>query len=245
MRKAQESTDTAVQTTVRNVFILLLLILVIALILIGFGIIPVTKPPSISNAILGAILATISAYILYWQTKIQERQAEIEKTMLDYETKPIIEVVDKKFDSNSVTVSLTNYGNGVAVDLHLNCSITTFDVDWFDGINSQTPLKRARDGELLEDTSIRPQEEPATYSTKGITAGRRDAQGSEVHSSFETIMENLFDEDDADLSVRLWVTANPEVGEYSVEDEVCDEININTSTRVSQYDLQTIYGYQK
>jgi hypothetical protein len=98
---------------------------------------------------------------------------------------------------------------------------------------------------LLEDTSIRPQEEPDTYSTKGITAGRKDTQDNRVHSSFETIIENLFEEDDAELNVRLWVTANPEVGDYSVEDEICDEINISTTTQVPQYDLQTIYAYQK
>ena len=229
----------------RRIFAFLLVSQLIGIILVGLGIIPVTQPASISNAILGAILATISAYILYRQTKIQERQLKIEKLMLDYETKPIVEVVDKTFDSNSITVSLTNYGNGAAVDLQLNCFITTSDVSWFEGVNSTTPLKREQNGDLLEDTSIRPQEEPDTYSTKGITAGRKDTQDNRVHSSFETIIENLFEEDDAELNVRLWVTANPEVGDYSVEDEICDEINISTTTQVPQYDLQTIYAYQK
>jgi len=245
MEMLQEDADSTVPTKVQIVFSTLLISQLIALILVGIGSVTVTKPASISNAILGAILATISAYILYQQTKIQERQLKIEKSMLDYETKPIVEVVDKEFNSNSVTVSLTNYGNGVAVDLQLNSSITTSDVDWFDGIISTTPLKRKQNGELIEDTSIRPQEEPDTYSTRGITAGRRDAQDNEVHSSFETIMQNLYEEDDAELNIQLWVTANPEVGDYAVEDSVCDDIKIRTSTQVPQYDLQTIYGYQR
>jgi len=133
MSISQESSDTTEQNKVRRIFAFLLVSQLIGIILVGLGIIPVTQPASISNAILGAILATISAYILYRQTKIQERQLKIEKLMLDYETKPIVEVVDKTFDSNSITVSLTNYGNGAAVDLQLNCFITTSDVSWFEG----------------------------------------------------------------------------------------------------------------
>ena len=245
MKQIQGLTDFSDQSIARYIFGGVVALQVIALIIVGIGLISVTKPASISNALLGSILATISAYIMYWQAKIREKQVYIEGLMLDYETKPIVEVVDKSFDANTVKVSLTNYGNGVAVELYLNCIITASNVDWFEGINSKTPIKRKRDGELLEDTSIRPQEEPDTYVAKGITAGRKDNEGREIYSSFETIMGHLFEENDVDITVSLFVTGQPKVGDYSVKDEVCDDVMISSSTQVPQYDLDTIYSFQK
>lgn len=245
MGQAHQLSDGEKESLARLMFIVGLILQIIALFFVAFEVIQTNQTAAISNALLGSTLATVSAYILYRQTVISKRQVDVEEKMLDNATKPVIEVVNKEFRSNSAEILLTNYGNGVAIRLNLHCLVEAPNVDWFEGVNSSTPLKRkSEENGILEDTSIRPQEEPDSYSAKQITIGRKNATGEEVHSSFETVMSQLFSEEDVEIMINFSVRGDSKVKKYSAEDEICDTIKINSSTQVPQHDLETIYNYQ-
>lgn len=213
--------------------------------LISFGFVEVSKPIAANDTLLGSILATISAYLLYSQLQIQKRQTNIEEKILDYETKPVLEVVEKNFEGNSVEVSMANYGYGVGVDLHLNCRVEAPEIEWFEGTDSSTPLKRKDEENVLEDTSIRPQKDPDTYRANNITIGRKIGNYRVDNSTFETTMGDLLEEDDVTIHVELWVSGSPKVGNHTIEERVCEKFTIDSSIRAPRPDLQNSYQFQK
>lgn len=237
--------DLSKDDSIKALFATVILIQLIVMVLVSFGTIPVAKPVAVSDTILGSILATLSAYLLYWQVQLQERQADVEEKMLDYETKPLLEIVDKDFEGNSAEVLVANYGHGVCVDLRLKCRVTAPEVDWFEGVDSSTPIKRKDGDTVLEDTSIRPQEEPDTYWANTVTIGRRIDESEEDHSTFETTMWDLLDEEGAEVHVGLWATGKPKVGDYTVQEKICDKFVIESSTNIPRPDLQNSYQFQK
>jgi hypothetical protein len=231
---------------VKVIFAGVLLIEIGFMIAVVFGRISVNEPTAVNDMLLGAILATISAYILYWQTQIQREQTQIEEKMLEYETKPVLEVVDAEFDKNDLILTITNYGHGVAVDLKLNCLVETQDVDWFRGVVSQTPLKKSDGAKVLEDTSVRPQEEPREYIAQSVTAGRKlDSDNGEDHSSIETLMNEMVRQDVRQVSVSLWITGRPKVGNYNVKEKVCHQFVVDPTEIVDNPELQRVYQFQK
>lgn len=232
-------------TAVKRLFAIAVVGQISVMILVAFEVFPVTQPTAVNNTLLGSLLATVSSYILYWQTKLQENQAEIEEKMFDLETKPVLEVVNKSFNNNDVEIKLTNYGHGVAVDLQLNCRITAQDVSWYEGMTCQTSLKRIGESGVLEDSSIRPQEEPNQFIAKSVNVRReQDSEGSSVDSSFETVMDQLLEEEAEKIKVSLWVSGDSKIGRHKVEAEVCDTFELQNPINIPQSDLQTSYKFQ-
>lgn len=223
-------------------FLIAIVFQVLGLFLVGFGIVPVVNPTAVNNTILGSLVASFSVYLLYWQTKIQKRQTSIEEKMLKYETEPVLEVVDKDPTNNNLNLTITNYGHGVAIDLELCCKVTSPDIDWFEGVTSYTPINKLDDSEVLEDSSIRPQEEPKKYRSESVTVGRI-SDGCETHRSFEAVMEQLEDED-GEINISLWISAKPKVGNHSVEAKVSEDIQLDLGWNVERLDLEAAHDFQ-
>lgn len=238
--------ETRWNTVIKLVFIATLIVLVLGMIVVASGITPIEEQTAANNALLGAILATISVYILYWQTRIQEKQIEIEETMLEYETKPILEVVDVDFNKNDIMLIIANYGHGVALNLKLNCLVEAPNVDWFKGTVSQIPVKKLNESKVLEDSSVRPQEEPREFIAQSVTVGRLENQeGSEDHSSFETTMNELIRSGAGEIRISFWITGNPKVGKDTVQSKVCGKFTIDLSPKLEPPDVETCYAFQK
>lgn len=217
------------------------------MLLTSLEIIFVSRPVAVTEALLGATLSAITAYLLYSQTRIFRRQADIEEKMLAFETEPSLEVVDKKFRGNDVIVEIANYGHGIAQELELQCQVTCPDIEWYNGVPYETPLKRYDPDEerTFEDSSVRPQEEPTTYIAESVRVARtiRDADTDFTESGFETLLRELSGED-GDVSVHLEVRGQSTVkGEYCSVD-VCDDFTADLAVLSESPSLQEVYQYQ-
>lgn len=232
---------------IKLLFIGGLAIQILAMGLIGFGVVSVTEPVAINNTILGTLIATLSVFLLFKQTHIQRKQADIEEKMLRYETEPVLEVVNKDIESNNVQLEISNYGHGVAVNLELCCYVQAPDVEWFKGRVSRTPIHRLGESGPLEDSSIRPQEEPADYIAETITVGRTNEDSDQIHESvFETVVGKVIDRSNSgNIQVSLWITAMPKIGDHEVRADVCEPFTVRLDQTPPRSDLQTIYEFQQ
>lgn len=217
------------------------------MLLTSLEIISVSRPVAVTEALLGATLTAITAYLLYSQTRIFRRQADVEEKMLAYETEPSLEVVDKEFRGNDVLVEIANYGHGIAQDLKLQCRVICPEVDWYNEVPYETPLKRYdRDDErTFEDSSVRPQEEPTTYIAEPVRIGReiRDAESDFTESGFEILLRELSGED-GDVTVHLEVRGQSTVEDEDCSADVCDDFTADLSVLPESPSLQEVYQFQ-
>jgi len=217
------------------------------MLLTSLEIISVSRPVAVTEALLGATLTAITAYLLYSQTRIFRRQADIEEKMLAFETEPSLEVVDKEFRGNDVLVDIANYGHGIAQELKLQCRVTCRDVDWYNGVPHETPLKRYDPDEerTFEDSSVRPQEEPTTYIAEPVRVAReiRDADSDLIESGFETLLRELSGED-GDVTVYLKVRGQSTLEDEDCSADVCDDFTADLTVLSESPSLQEVYQFQ-
>lgn len=237
------------EISVQFMFGTIVIIQSLALALVGLGIISVNRPIAVSNTLLSTVLATISAYLLYSQVKIRERQVDIEEKMLAYETEPSLEIVNRKFRGDDAIISIANYGHGVAQELTLICTVTADSVDWYEGVESRTQLKRYDQDEdvVLEDSSLHPQENPELFIAESITVERiPTGEDESVSAGFESRMMELADENSGNIGISLIVEARSRVDEIGeVQEQAGDSLVVPLSHIPDTPNLQKVARYQQ
>lgn len=240
--------DTGIHKLVTAVFAILVFIFAVLMLLTSLEIISVSRPLAVNEALLGATLTAITAYLLYSQTQIFRRQVDIEEKMLAYETDPSLEVVDKECRGNDVLVEIANYGHGIAQELKLQCRVTCPDVEWYNGVPYETTLKHYDPDEdrTFEDSSVRPQEEPTTFIAESVRVARtiRDADGDFDESGFETLLRELSGED-CDVTVHLEVRGQSTVKGEDCWADVCDDFTADLAMVSESPSLQEVYQFQR
>lgn len=239
--------STKLHKLVTAVFAILIGTFSVLMLLTSLEIIFVSSTVAVTEALLGATLTAITAYLLYSQTRIFRRQADIEEKMLAFETEPSLEVVDKEFRGNDVLVDIANYGHGIAQELKLQCRVTCPDVEWYNGVPYETPLKRYDMDEerTFEDSSVRPQEEPTTYIAEPVQVAReiRDADSDFTESGFETLLRELSGEG-GDVTVHLEVRGQSTVEDEDCSADVCDDFTAGLTVLSESPSLQEVYQFQ-
>lgn len=247
--KLLNSVTSRIPRLIRAVFLALLLVFALLMVFVGLGVITVTKPLALNEALLGGLLSLISAYLLYSQTHLLKKQVEIEDKLLSYETEPALEVISCDFRGNGIVLEITNYGHGVAQDLEIECFVSCPEVDWYSGVPRRTPLHRYSESEdeTLEDSSIRPQEEPSTFIAKSIEVARIVENGqSTIHeSAFETLMRELQSENDAKVTVSMTLVGKDTVGEEEYSAPACEDFTTNLSETPQDPTLQEVFEFQR
>jgi hypothetical protein len=218
--------------------------------LIGTEIITVNKPVAVNDALLGGLLSLISLYILYAQSDMMKKQVKIEDRLLAYETEPSLEVISREFQGNNGLFELTNYGHGVAQNLCLECFVECPDVEWYSGFPIRTRLHRydKSDDKLLEDSSVRPQEDSSCFMAKSIKVGRlQEVEGGEREpdkSAFETLIREL-QTSDATVTVSIDVICTDTVSDEEYCITACEDFTTDLSKVPEGPSLQEVYKFQQ
>lgn len=234
---------------VRAVFLVLLVVFAVLMVLVGLDVITVSRPLALNEALLGGLLSLISAYLLYSQTHLLKKQVEIEDKLLSYETEPALEVISCDFRGNEIILDIANYGHGVAQDLEIECLVSCPKVDWYSGVPRRTHLQRYIESEdrTLEDSSIRPQEEPSSFIAKSVKVARivENGQSTIDESAFETLMRELQSENDAKVTVSMTLVGKDTVGEDEYSASACEDFTTNLSETPQDPTLQEVFEFQK
>lgn len=212
---------------------------------VNAGWIEVQNQVSANDTLFGGILTAISVYILYSQTKLQERQTEIDERTLEYETQPELQVVSVNYSNDNVEVELVNYGRGVATDLNIITELDCDDVSWYQSAQCRTPLYRLDEpGEPSVDDSIRPSNSPQTYVAESVKIGREPEDGSGVtEDAPEVLLDNLAKHSDEPVSITISIQALA-VATDDVLLEQCDKMVTLLSELPDSPRLSDFQNYQ-
>lgn len=100
--------------------------------------------PAISA--LGSLVLTGALVYLYFrQTRIQDRQADLQaaqQTLLESQAKPIVEAGPVDVEGDTVYVTLSNVGGGVATDLRCVTEIEFPERNGLDPVETSVPLEK-------------------------------------------------------------------------------------------------------
>ncbi|WP_156224471.1 hypothetical protein [Haloferax gibbonsii] len=229
-------------------YIVLSLGLVGGMVGVNFGYITVQNPVSVTTTLLSALLTATVILLTQRQLELSKAQVEMEKRLLRFDTEPSIEVVDRWFEGDDVYLKLANYGHGVAQNLALTCTVDCPEIDWFRSAVSQTPLRRydPEDNRVLEDTSARPQEEPATFVAKNVTVARiPEGEGTPIEEEFQTSFRSLVSNGSGRVTVEYRLIGDANVIEdYAIDRAAGDSMTVELSDLPDSPTAEVVYRYQ-
>jgi len=205
-------------TYIDIVFAIAISVLALLMFVIGIGLLGIQNQQAAISTILGAMLTLVTIYLMFEQTEIRRRQLDVEEQLLEYETEPKIEVIDRNFRESKIEVQLANYGHGVAQNLEIECLLLSPDSEWFEGSPTRISLQRYNEDadEVLEDNSIRPQEEPATFISEEILLGRIPEQETDAtESTATTRLRELVENGEGNIELKITLYG------YLITDDSC------------------------
>lgn len=227
---------------------------IVAVVLVGGmigvsqGYIAVQKPVSVTITLLSVLLTATTILLTYKQVELKKTQVEMNKQLLRFNTEPSIEIVARWFEGDDVYFKLANYGHGVAQNLALTCAVECPETDWFQPVSSRTSLRRydSDDDCVLEDTSARPQEEPATFVAKNVTVERLPEGKTEpVREEFQTCFQSLISRGNGSVTVEYRLIGDANVIEdYNINRSAGDSMTVELTDLPDSPTAKTIYEYQ-
>lgn len=229
-------------------YILVAIGLIAGMLGVNLGYFSVQDPVSVTTTLLSALLTATIILLTQRQVELSRAQVEMEKRLLRFDTEPSIEVVDRWFEGDDVYLKLANYGNGVAQNLTLTCSVRCPQVEWFNPATSLTLLRRvdSEAGRILEDTSVRPQEKPATFVAKTITVARiPEGETATVTEGFQTCFRSLKSNGKGKAIVEYRLTGDANVIEdYSIDRSAGESLTVELADLPDPPTAEAVYQYQ-
>lgn len=229
-------------------YITVAVLLVGGMVGVNIGYITVQRPISVTTTLLSALLTATVILLTQRQVQLSRTQVEMEKRLLRFDTEPSIEVVERWFEGDDVYLKLANYGHGVAQNLALTCAVESPETDWFQPAMSRTPLRRYDSAaeRVLEDTSARPQEKPATFVAKNVTIARiPEGEIKPIKEGFQTCFRSLVSNGSGSATVEYRLTGDANVIEdYAIDRSAGDNMTVELADLPECPTAEAVYRYQ-
>lgn len=222
--------------------------LLVGMVVVNTGYVTVQQPISVTTTLLSVLLTATVILLTYRQVELNRTQVEMEKRLMRFDTEPSIEVIDRWFEGDDLYLKLANYGHGVAQNLALTCAVECPKTDWFQPAVSRTPLRRYESAadRVLEDTSARPQEKPATFVAKNVTVARiPEGETTQTTEEFQTCFRSLVSGGNGSATVEYRLTGDANVIEdYAIDRSAGDSVTVELADLPDSPTAEAVYRYQ-